>query len=144
MKHVCLLHEVHRANSNRKNIYLNGISYRSKKKEKYNIYKSINHIKNPPKKQALWGLYVTKKTKGTQFRTFVNGARGAEAVLNPQRRIRDKLIRIITYRNKQFRNERNMKDFIPFEHLWYNPNIRIYKASVFLKQICKQWYDLYY
>lgn len=64
MKHVCLLHEVHRANSNRKNIYLNGISYRSKKKEKYNIYKSINHIKKT-KKQALWGLYVTKKTKGT-------------------------------------------------------------------------------
>lgn len=58
-----------------------------------------------------------QKTKGTSFRKFVNGARGAEAVLYPLSRIRNELIRVITNRNKQFWNERNMKYFIPFEHL---------------------------
>lgn len=27
-----------------------------------------------------------------------------------------------------------IKELIPFEHIWYNPRIRINKASVFLKQ----------
>lgn len=78
------------------------------------------------------GSLCYQKTKGTSSRKFVNGARGAEAVLYPLSRIRNKLIIIITNRNKQFRNERNMKYFIPFEHLRYNPNIRIKKASVLI------------
>lgn len=68
MKHVCLLHEVQRSNSNRKKNILKEFhtskqkTKKPQKTKKYTICKSKYYIKNT-KIHKLLGIYVTKKQK---------------------------------------------------------------------------------